>query len=126
MGCARPRQIFHPFYYKAQLRPPSHHVVIAFIFPRMPREKAIPSQLSRRRVVALGHHNSPQAEKSACQGSAMRSVKKPGGSACLIRMEIHRSRPPTTYVTSMPGKKGAPIQPSSAARVKASRPLFQR
>jgi hypothetical protein len=55
MGCVRPRQIFHPFYYQAQFRPTSHHVVIAFIFALNATGEGIPSLvIARRRVVALG------------------------------------------------------------------------
>ncbi len=55
MGCVRPRQIFHPFYYKAQFRPTSHHVVIAFISASNATGEGLNPILSyrRRRVAAL-------------------------------------------------------------------------
>ena len=56
MGCVRPRQIFHPFYYKAQFRPTSHHVVIAFISASNAAEGGLNPIVSNRvpRVVASG------------------------------------------------------------------------
>jgi hypothetical protein len=101
MGCVRPRQIFHPFYHKARFRPPSHHVVIAFISASNAAEEGLNPILSYRvpPVVASGTITCPRRKNPAAPGSAMRSVKKPDGSACLVLNEDSYVAP-TTYVTS--------------------------
>jgi len=81
MGCVRPRQIFHPFYYKAQFRPTSHHVVIAFISASNATGEGPNPILSyrRRRVVALGtttrrRRKNPPAREAPCVQSKSRAA----------------------------------------------------